>query len=220
MPEKRLCRSRSEKMLFGVTAGLGDYFETDPTIVRLVFVLLCFLGGVGIILYIALVIVMPEEPATTSESTHSGSASSGGDVSERISETARELGERARKLSEEAREAFNSAGEWASTDAESAGQRVADTANDIAERAGRLGEELGSSARAGANAVTTSARPSRGRRRPRQLIGLLLLLIGMIFLLDNLSLLLWWSWDWAWPMIIIGVGLYLFINNARSRGER
>ena len=101
MPEKRLYRSRSEKMLFGVTAGLGDYFETDPTIVRLVFVLLCFLGGAGILLYIALAIIMPEEPATTPESTIANSASGAGELSEqsrrRLAKSASGLGSSARK---------------------------------------------------------------------------------------------------------------------------
>lgn len=217
MSEKRLYRSRSEKLLFGVTAGLADYFETDPTIVRLVFVLLCFLGGIGIVLYIALVIVMPEEPAGRQETTSADSTSGAEEFSERISETAREIGDRARKLSEEARAAFESAGDSASTDAQSAGQRVADAANDIAQRAGQLGEEVGSSIEANAGQV-----PSKraGSRRPRQLIGMLLLLLGFIFLMDNLRLLWWWNWDWVWPMAIIGVGLFLLINNARKRGER
>ena len=209
MPEKRLYRSRSEKMLFGVTAGLGDYFETDPTIVRLVFVLLCFLGGAGILLYIALAILMPEEPATGT-----------GELSERISETAREIGERARKLGEEANAAFTSAGESASADGESIGQRVADAAQDVAQRAEQLGEEVRSSVRADETSPTAPSRPSGGRRRPRQLIGLVLLLLGAIFLLDNLGLFWWWNWDWMWPMVIIGIGLFLLANNARSKGER
>ena len=220
MPEKRLYRSRSEKMLFGVTAGLGDYFETDPTIVRLVFVLLCFLGGAGILLYIALAIMMPEEPATTPESTIANSASGAGEFSERISETAREIGERARKLGEEANAAFSSAGESASAEGENIGQRVADAAKDVAQRAEQLGEEVRSSVRAEETAPTAPSRPSGGRRRPRQLIGLVLLLLGAIFLLDNLGLFWWWNWDWMWPMVIIGLGLFLLANNARSKGER
>lgn len=220
MSEKRLYRSRSEKMLFGVTAGLGDYFETDPTIVRLVFVLLCFLGGIGIILYIALVIVMPEEPASGQESTLASTTSGAEEFSEQISETARELGERARKLSQEARDAFTSAEESTSADAESAGRRVADAADDIAQRAGELGKEVSTSVRTEEDAATAPSSPSAGRQRPRQLIGLILVLIGGIFLLDNLRLLWWWNWDWIWPMVIIGVGLFLLVNNARSKGRR
>lgn len=219
MTEKRLYRSRNEKLLFGVTAGLGDYFETDPTIVRLVFVLLCFLGGVGIILYIALVIVMPEEPAGRQEATPADSTSGAEEFSERISETAREIGDRARKLSEEARAVFESAGDSTSTDAQNAGKRVADAANDLAQRAGQLGREVGSSIGAEANAEQVPSKRA-GSRRPRQLIGLVLLFIGFVFLMDNLRLLWWWNWDWVWPMILVGIGLFLLINNARRRGEQ
>ena len=219
MSEKRLYRSRNEKLLFGVTAGLGDYFETDPTIVRLVFVLLCFLGGVGIILYIALVIVMPEEPADRQDTTSTDSTSGAEEFGERISETARELGERARQLSEEARAAFESAGDSTSTDARNAGQRVADAANELAQQAGQLGKEVGSSI---GTETHDEPGPSKraGSRQPRQLIGLVLLFIGFVFLMDNLSLLWWWNWDWVWPMILVGIGLFLLINNARRRGEQ
>ncbi len=220
MPERRLYRSRNEKMLFGVTAGLGDYFETDPTIVRLVFVLLCFLGGVGIVLYIALAILMPEEPAPGSDSAIPKSTSGAEEFSERVSETARELGERARKLGEEARAAFKPEGESASTDFQSAGQRVANAADDIAEKAGQLGKEVGSSVRAETDPKTAPSKTPAKSRRPRQLVGLFLLLLGFIFLLDNLSLLWWWNWDWAWPLIVIGIGVFLLLNNAKSRGKR
>jgi phage shock protein PspC (stress-responsive transcriptional regulator) len=49
-------------MLGGVAAGLAEYFEVDPTIVRLVFVLSIFVGGAGIIAYIIMWIVVPKGP--------------------------------------------------------------------------------------------------------------------------------------------------------------
>jgi phage shock protein PspC (stress-responsive transcriptional regulator) len=59
--EKRLARSKSNRMLFGVCGGLGKYFGIDPTLVRLGFVLLALLDGIGIIIYIILAILMPQE---------------------------------------------------------------------------------------------------------------------------------------------------------------
>jgi phage shock protein C len=59
--EKRLARSKSNRMLFGVCGGLGKYFGIDPTIVRLGFVLLALLDGIGIVIYIILAILMPQE---------------------------------------------------------------------------------------------------------------------------------------------------------------
>ncbi|HNS40188.1 MAG: PspC domain-containing protein [Anaerolineae bacterium] len=61
MSEKRLLRSRDNKMLFGVCAGVADYLNIDPVIVRLVVVLLTLWHGVGLLLYLALALIMPQE---------------------------------------------------------------------------------------------------------------------------------------------------------------
>ena len=61
---KRLYRSRKDRMIGGVAAGLADYFEIDPTLVRVIFVVTLFLGGTGVLAYIILWIVVPEEPIT------------------------------------------------------------------------------------------------------------------------------------------------------------
>ena len=57
--EKRLQRSRTEKMIGGVCGGLAEYFTVDPTIVRVLWVLLTLLGGAGILLYVILWVIMP-----------------------------------------------------------------------------------------------------------------------------------------------------------------
>lgn len=62
--QKRLYRSREERMFAGVCGGIADYLEVDPTIVRLVFVALTLLGGPGLIVYIVLMLVVPERPAS------------------------------------------------------------------------------------------------------------------------------------------------------------
>lgn len=59
--QKRLAKSSTNKSVFGVCGGLADYLNVDVTLVRLAFVLLTLAGGPGLILYIALAIVMPEE---------------------------------------------------------------------------------------------------------------------------------------------------------------
>lgn len=55
----RLTRSESDRMLVGVCGGLGAYFGIDPTIVRIVFVLLAVFGGSGVVLYLALWLIVP-----------------------------------------------------------------------------------------------------------------------------------------------------------------
>lgn len=59
---RRLYRSIRDRKIFGVCGGLGEYFEIDPTIVRLVFVFVTLYSfGFGILAYIILAIVTPEE---------------------------------------------------------------------------------------------------------------------------------------------------------------
>ena len=61
MNNKRLVRKNDNRMLFGVAAGLADYVGVDPVIIRLLFVLLTLLGAHGILIYLILLIIMPEE---------------------------------------------------------------------------------------------------------------------------------------------------------------
>jgi phage shock protein PspC (stress-responsive transcriptional regulator) len=58
---KRLERSRDAKILAGVAGGLGRYFDLAPAVFRLGFVVLTLLGGAGILVYIAAILVMPKE---------------------------------------------------------------------------------------------------------------------------------------------------------------
>ncbi len=60
MEPKKLRRSTSDRVLGGVCAGIADYYGLDPVLVRVAFVLLAFLGGPGILLYIILLLVIPE----------------------------------------------------------------------------------------------------------------------------------------------------------------
>lgn len=59
--EKKLYRSKNNKMIAGVCAGLGEYFDIDPTVVRII-VLITLFTGAGFIGYIVCAIVIPENP--------------------------------------------------------------------------------------------------------------------------------------------------------------
>jgi phage shock protein C len=59
---KKLYRSRTERRISGVCGGLAEYFNIDPTLVRLLFVLGLLLVGGTLWAYIILMIVIPEEP--------------------------------------------------------------------------------------------------------------------------------------------------------------
>ncbi|MCR4764859.1 MAG: PspC domain-containing protein [Bacteroidaceae bacterium] len=61
MEEKKLRRSRTDKMVAGVCGGLGKYFALDPTILRVVFVLLLIFAGTGLLAYLVMWLVIPYE---------------------------------------------------------------------------------------------------------------------------------------------------------------
>lgn len=61
-PNKKLYRSRKEKMIAGVCGGLAEHFGIDPTWVRLLFVLFFFAGGSALLIYLILWVIVPLEP--------------------------------------------------------------------------------------------------------------------------------------------------------------
>ena len=65
MNGKRLYKSSSNKILCGVCGGFGEYIGIDPVVVRIIFLLLCFAVGGGLILYIIAAIIIPKEPEET-----------------------------------------------------------------------------------------------------------------------------------------------------------
>jgi phage shock protein PspC (stress-responsive transcriptional regulator) len=83
--EKRLYRSRRDKMISGVCGGLGEYFKIDPVLIRLIFVILAFINAIGIIAYILLWIIVPPE-------------GKGGRPSEVVRENIEEIKEEAEKI--------------------------------------------------------------------------------------------------------------------------
>ena len=93
--ERKLYRSRSERMIWGVCGGLANYFDMDPTIVRIIFVLLALANGAGILIYIIMTIVVPlagSKVATSKEVIKENV--------EEIKETASDLGQEIRSTFE------------------------------------------------------------------------------------------------------------------------
>jgi phage shock protein C len=58
---KKLYRSTKNRVLGGVCGGLGEYFDIDPSLVRLLWLVIVFMGGGGVLIYIILWIILPEE---------------------------------------------------------------------------------------------------------------------------------------------------------------
>ena len=83
--ERRLRRSRTDQVLGGVCAGLAHFFNTDPLLIRLVFVVFTLAQGAGVLLYVLLWVLMPAEGAEPvpagADTIRTGVAGVGSDVS-------------------------------------------------------------------------------------------------------------------------------------------
>jgi len=59
--KKRLYKSSTDKKVCGVCGGIANYFDVDPTVIRLIWVIFTLAGGSGLIAYIIATIIMPDE---------------------------------------------------------------------------------------------------------------------------------------------------------------
>ena len=138
----RLYRSNKDRMITGVSGGLAEYFDVDPVLVRIGWVVFCFAsGGTAILIYIIMAIIMPKE-------------------------------ENLESLSDE-----------------------------LPEAGGKIGSE----------------------KRPRNLLALILIGIGVLALLPNVSVFSWFGWgvfswlSWSvlWPMVLLAIGAAILISRTR-----
>lgn len=60
---RRVYRSSSDKMLGGVCGGIAEYFNVDTVLVRLAFIALALSGGIGAIIYLLALVMIPKKPA-------------------------------------------------------------------------------------------------------------------------------------------------------------
>lgn len=79
---KKLYRSRTDRLIFGVCGGLGKYFNVDSSLFRILFILFMFIGGWGILMYLILAIIIPLESRTVVPSGEMKEAMSSTDINE------------------------------------------------------------------------------------------------------------------------------------------
>ena len=159
--EKRLYRSRSDRMIWGVCGGLAKYFDLDPIIIRIITVLLIFASGVGILAYIILAIVVPLESSEAAEPKGV------------IKENVEEMKATASQLGDEIRATF-------------------------------VSEE------------GTTKETAKARSRTRNVLGIILIVIGILFLLANFNLMWWLRWTYLWPLVVVAIGLLIIVSARRK----
>ena len=159
--EKRLYRSQSDRMIWGVCGGLAKHFDMDPTLVRIIFVLLLFANGLGILAYIIMTIVVPLEGSkvTTPRDT--------------VKENVEEIKGTASELGREIRSTF-------------------------------AGEKTGSET------------DDKIHRRRRNALGIILIILGALFLMGSLNIFSWFRWVYLWPLIIIAIGLIIIFSHRKK----
>lgn len=143
----RLYRSEKYKILGGVAGGLGEYFGIDPTLIRIMFVLITIFGGVGVLLYIVLWVIVPSE-----------SDLNDGELKDHIKSNVKEIESRAEKF-----------------------------------------------------AAEISNRKPDGSDN-RNLWGLIIILVGSVFLLENFKIFDFISFSKLWPVLLIALGMVILMR--------
>ena len=158
---KKLYRSYKDKMLGGVAGGLAEYFAIDPTLVRIIFVVSLFAGGAGVLAYIILWIVVPEEPyAFATSDPQTGS-----------------------RTSEEA----------GSAQTTSAQDTQAPDASDQPNPQQKYYQAM-----------------TEQKHKRSSILGVILVVIGLLFLLDNFIPRIHFG-DF-WPLLLVAIGIGLLLN--------
>ena len=159
--ERRLYRSQSDRMIWGVCGGLAKYFDIDSTIVRIIAVLLIFANGVGILAYVIIAIVVPLESSKVT--------------------TPKEV--------------------------------MQENVEDMKETASELGREIRSTL---VGEVGESEEEAKVHHRRRNILGIILVVLGVLFLLGSLNLFRWFHWGNLWPLILVAVGVLIIISAWRK----
>lgn len=192
----RLYRSRDERVLAGVAGGLAEYLDVDPSLVRVVWVILAlFSGGAFLLIYIVMALVVPEESwAPVAFPTAPGSSESPS-AAEPTAATGRAAASAGAPPAQSG--AWQAQGQdWRTVRGEWREQRDAWRAQRRAERAARR----------------AAGEPSGGQTAGL-VFGLIVLAIGVVFLLP----LVFPSLDVGrlWPLVLVGIGLVLVVAALR-----
>ncbi len=180
--EKRLYKSPTNKVLAGVCGGIGEYFDIDPVLVRVVWVISAFFGGAGLLAYIIAAIVIPSK-----EELYRG----------RVYESTY------RPASSKA----------TSSESKKTGENDGDAEASAFEGAQETGETAGSDA-AGEESYDVNYRHKSGDTSSRTLGGIILIVLGGVFLFKEL--LPWVDGGLIVAACFIAMGAYFLI---RKNGE-
>jgi phage shock protein PspC (stress-responsive transcriptional regulator) len=195
--DKRLYRSRDDKMISGVAGGLAEYFDMDPTLVRLIWVALTLLtSGVMILIYIIMAIVVPEAPAEGEP--HDPRAMSSDDIAKGAQAFGNDVSEAARR--------FTTSGVHPGED------KTTDAGGNVAPAA----------AAPPPPAPYVPARRHERRGAAGLILGAILVFVGAALLVERVTGIdVWWFFGLGWrvilPLLIIAFGVLVILRAAGRR---
>jgi phage shock protein C len=208
---KRLSRNPKDAVVAGVASGYGGYFDIDPVLVRLGFILLGFFHGIGLVFYLISWVIMPkadEAGAPATPYAPAGGAAEAGGATEARGGAAvgggTEAGGGSGQPSGAFAEEMRQAGERIAGEMRDAGRKVADEAR-----------------AAGRKVMDDVRRAAPDERRGGMVAGVVLIMLGLIFLVDRLPWLHWPRWmniSNLWPLILVAIGLAMILG-ARRKGR-
>jgi phage shock protein C len=186
----RLYRSRSEKMIAGVCGGLGEYFDVDRVLIRLLFVALTLIsGGLGLVAYVILWVVVPRQG---DEELPRGAVFRG-DVEGLYGEARQTIAPRTRATEEPVE---------ADTSAAASSEPLPTSEADAIQYS--------------SVAYEPPTHTDDRRRRRQHWAGAILIILGAILTAGNLGLLWWLDLRLIWPLALVGIGVWLLIGRRRN----
>ena len=182
---RRLVRSSHDRLWAGVAGGVAEYFDLDPSLVRLLFVLAAIVTwGAAVALYIAAWIILPRDDRGPSIAQHSWH-----DWSEEFHSETQRLAEEARRVADDVR------GHSVAPPSAATPEVQPSAEPDPWWQSERYVER------------------HRHNHHPRS-AGIVLVTIGVLFLAANAGIFNWIEWRSIWPLFLIGFGLMLFARQA------
>jgi phage shock protein PspC (stress-responsive transcriptional regulator) len=188
--DQRIYRG-TDRIVGGVCSGLGEALHLDPIWVRLAFVVLAFAQGIGVVLYLVLLVIMPERGAVRPAGRNAFD-SMADDIKRAWAELRRQFGGRPRATP--------------STD-----PTAVPTAPPAAPDPGAPPPPPGT----GVVAPATSATPAQpGTHNQSLVLGVILVLVGLAFLAANAGFV---TWSEIWPIALIVIGVVLLARTLEKR---
>jgi len=197
---RRLTRSSRERMWAGVAGGMAEFFDLDPSLVRLLWVAATVVtGGLAVAVYILAWIVLPRDDRTPSGGPHAWR-----DWSQEFHDETQRLAAEARRVADDVREASHG---WRAPESGGAAQAPTSTTASSTPPPSPTSPE--------APVEDPWWRSEHyverhhGHHYPARSAGVVLVVLGVLLLAANAGVFTWIQWRTMWPLIFIGLGVIL-----------